>query len=173
MRIKPVATDFDNQKTLGGLAFSSYLNLGDDTLLKTTAADCSTQLEFYSTQVANNQIQIDRLPWLKSAFSPGGQRFRFQSARLPEWYLPPCFQGIAANVPGRGGKSRSLSSVGPMNDADAGGCLPFNQCRQASPFWRQPIGVKRDLPVEITARGGMQTQICAASDLSSPAQTCA
>ena len=46
------ATDFDNQKTLGGLAFSSYLNLGDDTLLKTTAADCSTQLEFYSTQVA-------------------------------------------------------------------------------------------------------------------------
>ena len=46
------ATDFDNQKTLGGLAFSSYLNLGDDTLLKTTAADCSKQLEFYSTQVA-------------------------------------------------------------------------------------------------------------------------
>ena len=46
------ATDFDSQKTLGGLAFSSYLNLGDDTLLKTTAADCSKQLDFYSTQVA-------------------------------------------------------------------------------------------------------------------------
>ena len=45
------ATDYNSQKTLGGLAFSSYLNLGDDTLLKTTAKDCSAMLEHYSDQV--------------------------------------------------------------------------------------------------------------------------
>ena len=44
------ATNYANQKILGSLAFSSYLNLKDDSLLKTTAADCSTLLEYYSDQ---------------------------------------------------------------------------------------------------------------------------
>jgi hypothetical protein len=43
-------TSFSNQKTLGELAFSSYLNLEDDRLLRQTAKNCNMLMTFYANQ---------------------------------------------------------------------------------------------------------------------------
>ena len=45
------ATDFSNQKQLGSMAFSSYVNLSDDSLLRRSAADCRVLMEYYSSQL--------------------------------------------------------------------------------------------------------------------------
>ena len=52
-------TDFDKQKQLGTIAFSSYVNLSDDTLLRRTAADCRVLMEYYSNQLQANQTKAD------------------------------------------------------------------------------------------------------------------
>lgn len=44
------ATDFVSQKHLGTMAFSSYVNLADDTLLRRTSADCNLLLDYYARQ---------------------------------------------------------------------------------------------------------------------------
>ena len=45
------ATSFTKQKRLGEIAFSSYVNLSDDTLLRRSAADCRVLMEYYSSQL--------------------------------------------------------------------------------------------------------------------------
>lgn len=45
------ATDFNNQKQLGSMAFLSYVNLSDDSLLRRSAADCRVLMEYYSSQL--------------------------------------------------------------------------------------------------------------------------
>jgi len=52
-------TDFAKQKQLGTIAFSSYVNLSDDTLLRRTAADCRVLMEYYSNQLQANQTKAD------------------------------------------------------------------------------------------------------------------
>lgn len=49
------ATGFTNQKNLGTLAFSSYINLADDTLLRQTGDDCRLLMNYYAEQ--NNRRQ--------------------------------------------------------------------------------------------------------------------
>ena len=53
-------TDFAKQKQLGTIAFSSYVNLSDDTLLRRTAADCRVLMEYYSNQLQANQPQSEQ-----------------------------------------------------------------------------------------------------------------
>ena len=53
-------TDFAKQKQLGTIAFSSYVNLSDDTLLRRTAADCRVLMEYYSNQLQANQTKADQ-----------------------------------------------------------------------------------------------------------------
>ena len=43
-------TKFDNQMMLGTLAFSSYINMKDDRLLKDTANNCQLLMEHYADQ---------------------------------------------------------------------------------------------------------------------------
>ena len=49
------ATDFSSQKHLGTMAFSSYVNLADDTLLRRTGADCNLLLDYYAKQQQSGQ----------------------------------------------------------------------------------------------------------------------
>lgn len=46
-------TRFDDQITLGELAFSSYINLKDDRLLKDSASHCQTLMQYYAQQNTN------------------------------------------------------------------------------------------------------------------------
>ena len=48
-------TNFRDQVTLGELAFSSYINLKDDRLLKDAANNCQLMMNHYAEQ--NNQTQ--------------------------------------------------------------------------------------------------------------------
>ena len=43
-------TKFDNQMMLGTLAFSSYINMKDDRLLKDTASNCQLLMNHYADQ---------------------------------------------------------------------------------------------------------------------------
>lgn len=43
-------TDFNDQKILGQLAFSSYLNLKDDSLLRQSADHCNLLMDYYARQ---------------------------------------------------------------------------------------------------------------------------
>ena len=49
-------TRFTSQKQLGTLAFSSYVNLANDTLLRQTSNDCRLLMDYYAGQ---NRIQAD------------------------------------------------------------------------------------------------------------------
>ena len=49
------ATNFSSQKHLGTLAFSSYINLADDTLLHRTGDDCHLLINYYADQ--NNSTE--------------------------------------------------------------------------------------------------------------------
>lgn len=43
-------TDFDGQKQLGHLGFSSYINLADDSLLRQSADHCNVLMGYYAKQ---------------------------------------------------------------------------------------------------------------------------
>jgi len=43
-------TNFDDQMMLGALAFSSYINMKDDRLLKDTAENCQLLMKHYADQ---------------------------------------------------------------------------------------------------------------------------
>lgn len=48
-------TDFNQQKTLGQLAFASYMNLKDDSLLRQSANHCNMLMEYYAKQNTVNK----------------------------------------------------------------------------------------------------------------------
>lgn len=53
-------TSFDQQQVLGELAFSSYLNLKDLTLLKQSASDCSTLMKLYADQASSAETALNK-----------------------------------------------------------------------------------------------------------------